>query len=75
MASLPIMIATMSVESLGMMPTMWWQQMFFLPAMQMPTNDDFTMWSTLLFSVFVGFLVVLPFNYWMVKRGKKMGIM
>ena len=75
MAGLPIMIATMSVESLGMMPTMWWQQMFFLPAMQMPTNDDFTMWSTLLFSVFVGFLVVLPFNYWMVKRGKKMGLM
>lgn len=75
MAGLPVMIATMSVESLGMMPTMWWQQMFFLPAMQMPTNDDFTMWSTLLFSVFVGFLVVLPFNYWMVKRGKKMGMM
>lgn len=75
MAGLPVMIATMSVESLGMMPTMWWQQMFFLPAMQMPTNDDFTMWSTLLFSVFVGFLVVLPFNYWMVKRGKKMGTM
>lgn len=74
-AGLPVMIATMSVESLGMMPTMWWQQMFFLPAMQMPTNDDFTMWSTLLFSVFVGFLVVLPFNYWMVKRGKKMGTM
>ena len=74
-AGLPVMIATMSVESLGMMPTMWWQQMFFLPAMQMPTNDDFTMWSTLLFSVFVGCLVVLPFNYWLVKRGKKMGTM
>ena len=75
MVGLPIMVATMSVESLGMMPTMWWQQMFFLPAMQMPTNDDFTMWSTLLFSVFIGFLVVLPFNYWMVRRGKKMGTM
>lgn len=72
---LPIMVATMSVESLGMMPTMWWQQMIFLPAMQMPTNDDFTMWTTLLFSVFVGFLVVLPVNLWMVKRGKKMGTM
>ena len=72
---LPIMVATMSVESLGMMPTMWWQQMIFLPAMQMPTNDDFTMWTTLLFSVCIGFLVVLPFNYWMVKRGKKMGMM
>ena len=75
MAGLPIMVATMSVESLGMMPTMWWQQMFFLPAMQMPTNDDFTMWTTLLFSVFIGFLVVLPFNYWLVKRGSKMGTM
>ncbi|HKZ02986.1 MAG TPA: DUF4396 domain-containing protein, partial [Pyrinomonadaceae bacterium] len=73
-AGLPIMVVTMSVESLGMMPTMWWQQMIFLPAMQMPTNDDFTMWTTLLFSVFIGFLVVLPFNYWMVKRGKKMGM-
>lgn len=72
---LPIMLATMSVESLGMMPTMWWQQMIFLPAMQMPTNDDFTMWTTLLFSVFIGFVMVLPFNYWMVKRGKKMGMM
>ena len=72
---LPIMVATMSVESFGMMPTMWWQQMIFLPAMQMPTNDDFTMWTTLLFSVFIGFLVVLPFNYFMVKRGKKMGMM
>ena len=72
---LPMMIATMSVESLGMMPTMWWQQMIFLPAMQMPTGDDFTMWTTLLFSVFIGLLVVLPFNYWMVKRGKKMGMM
>jgi MFS family permease len=75
MAGLPIMIATMTVESVGMMPTMWWQQMLFLPAMQMPTNDDLTMWSTLLFSVFVGFVVVLPFNYWMVRRGKKMGTM
>ena len=46
-----------------MMPTMWWQQMIFLPTMQMPTNDDFTMWTTLLFSVFIGFLVVLPFKY------------
>ena len=72
---LPMMVATMSVESLGMMPTMWWQQMIFLPAMQMPTGDDFTMWTTLLFSVFIGFLVVLPFNYRMVMRGKKMGTM
>jgi len=74
-AGLPIMLATMTVESLGMMPTMWWQQMLFLPAMQMPTGDDFTMWATLLVSVFVGFLVVLPFNYSMVKRGTKMGTM
>lgn len=72
-AGLPVMVATMTVESLGMMPTMWWQQMYFLPAMQMPTSDDITMWTTLLFSVFIGFLVVLPFNYWMVKRGRKMG--
>jgi|GEM_PF-920367 len=70
---LPMMLATMSVESIGMMPTMWWQQMIFLPAMQMPTEDDITMWTTLLFSVFIGFLVVLPFNYWLVKNGKKMG--
>lgn len=72
-AGLPIMLATMSVESIGMMPTMWWQQMIFLPAMQMPTEDDITMWTTLLFSVFIGFLVVLPFNYWLVKKSKKMG--
>lgn len=72
---LPIMLATMTVESGGMMPTMWWQQMIFLPAMQLPTEDDFTMWTTLLFSVIIGFLVVLPFNYWLVKRGKKMGMM
>ena len=75
LAGFPIMVATMSVESLGMMPTMWWQQMFFLPAMQMPTGDDLTMWTTLLYSVFIGFLVVLPFNYWLVKRGKKIGTM
>lgn len=74
-AGLPIMLATMTVESLGMMPTMWWAQMLYLPAMQMPTGDDFTMWVTLLMSVFVGFLVVLPYNYWMVKRGAKMGTM
>ena len=74
-AGLPIMLATMTVESLGMMPTMWWAQMLYLPAMQMPTGDDITMWATLLISVFVGFLVVLPFNYWMVKRGTKMGTM
>ena len=75
MVGLPMMVATMTVESAGMMPTMWWQQMYFLPAMQMPTADDITMWTTLLFSVFIGFLVVLPFNYWMVKKGKKMGMM
>ncbi len=69
------MVATMTLESLGMMPTMWWQQMYFLPAMQMPTGDDITMWTTLLFSVAVGFIVVLPFNYWLVKRGTKMGTM
>lgn len=75
LVGLPIMLATMTVESLGMMPTMWWAQMLYLPAMQMPTGDDFTMWVTLLMSVFVGFLVVLPFNYRMVKRGAKMGTM
>lgn len=75
LAGLPVMVATMTVESAGMMPTMWWQQMYFLPAMQMPTGDDFTMWTTLLFSVFVGFLVVLPLNYWMVVRGRKAGAM
>ena len=75
LVGLPMMVATMTVESLGMMPTMWWQQMYFLPAMQMPTSDDITMWTTLLFSVFIGFLVVLPFNYWLVKKGKKMGMM
>ena len=74
-AGLPIMLATMTVESAGMMPTMWWAQMLYLPAMQMPTGDDITMWATLLMAVAAGFLVVLPFNYWMVKFGKKMGTM
>ncbi|MDQ3181384.1 MAG: glucosyltransferase domain-containing protein [Acidobacteriota bacterium] len=63
MVGLPIMLITMTVESVGMMPTMWWQQMLFLPSMQMPTSDDITMWTTLLFAVFIGFLVVYPFNY------------
>lgn len=75
LVGLPIMVATMTVESLGMMPTMWWQQMVFLPAMQMPTEDDITMWATLLVSAFAGFLAVLPFNYWMVRQGTKMGAM
>ena len=75
LVGLPIMLATMTVESMGMMPAMWWAQMLYLPAMQMPTGDDFTMWATLLMSAFVGFLVVLPYNYWMVKRGAKMGTM
>ena len=75
LVGLPIMLATMTVESLGMRPTMWWAQMLYLPAMQMPTRDDFTMWATLLMSVFVGFLFVLPYNYWMVKRGAKIGTM
>lgn len=74
-AGLPIMLATMTVESFGMMPTMWWAQMLYLPAMQMPTGDDITMWATLLMSVTVGFLVVLPFNYLMVKTGRKKGTM
>lgn len=73
LVGLPIMAATMAVESVGMMPTMWWQQMIFLPAMQMPTEDDMTMWTTLYVSVFVAFLVVLPFNAWLVKTGRKMG--
>lgn len=72
-AGLPIMLVTMTIESVGMMPTMWWQQMLFLPNMQMPTSDDITMWTTLLFSVFIGFLVVYPFNYWLVSKGRKMG--
>jgi len=74
-AGLPIMVATMTVESLGMMPAMWWAQMLYLPAMQMPTADDITMWITLLMAVAVGFVVVLPFNYWMVRRGTKVGTM
>jgi hypothetical protein len=72
---LPIMAATMLVESLGMMPAMWWQQMYFLPAMQMPTEDDVTMWVTLYVAVAAGFLVVLPFNHVLVRRGHKMGSM
>ncbi|HEY5609619.1 MAG TPA: DUF4396 domain-containing protein, partial [Thermoanaerobaculia bacterium] len=74
-AGFPIMLATMSVESLGMMPTMWWAQMRFLPAMQMPTGDDVSMWGTLLMAVFAGFLVALLFNAWLVGREKKMGMM
>jgi len=49
--------------------------MLYLPAMQMPTADDITMWITLLMAVAVGFVVVLPFNYWMVRRGTKVGTM
>lgn len=75
LAGAPVMIATMTVESIGMMPTMWWAQMSFLPGMQMPTDDDMTMWATLLMSVAVAFLIVLPFNYWMVRRGSKQGTM
>jgi MFS family permease len=71
----PAMAATMTVESLGMMPTMWWAQMSFLPGMQMPTEDDFTMWATLLMAVAAGFLVALPFNAWMIRRGRRMGTM
>lgn len=71
----PVMIATMTVESIGMMPTMWWAQMAFLPSMQMPTGDDFTMWATLLMSVAVALVVVLPFNYVLVRRGIKQGTM
>lgn len=72
-AGLPIMVATMTVESLGMMPAMWWAQMSFLPAMQMPTEDDLTMWGTLFMAVIAGFVVVLPFNAWLVRRGMKHG--
>jgi len=43
--------------------------------MQMPTGGDMTKWATLLMPVVVGFVVVLPFNYWTLKRGKKMGTM
>jgi hypothetical protein len=75
LVGLAMMALTMLVESLGMMPTMWWQQMSFLPAMQMPTEDDITMWGTLLVSAIAGFLVVLPFNYLMVKHGRKSGSM
>lgn len=75
LVGLPLMVATMTVESLGMMPTMWWAQMLYLPAMQMPTGDDLTMWATLLMSVAVAFAIVLPFNYWMVRRGTKSGTM
>lgn len=52
---------------------MWWQQMLFLPRMQMPTSTDTTMWMTLYFLVFIGFLVVYPFNYRIVSKGKKNG--
>ena len=72
-AGFPMMFVTMLVESAGMMPTMWWAQMRFLPAMQMPTDDDLTMWGTLLLAAFAGFLIVLPFNAFLVARGKKMG--
>lgn len=72
-AGFPMMLLTMTVESVGMMPTMWWAQMYFLPAMQMPTEDDVTMWGTLIMAAIAGFLVVLPFNAWMVRRGTKMG--
>ena len=75
LAGLPIMAGTMAAESVGMMPAMWWAQMSFLPGMQMPTDDDLTMWGTLLIAAVVGFVVVLPFNYVWVKRGRKMGMM
>jgi hypothetical protein len=66
--SLPLMMAAMAIESLGMMPTMWWAQTSFLPAMQMPTEDDLTMWATLLMAAAAGFLAVLPFHAWLVRR-------
>lgn len=75
LVGLPLMALTMTVESLGMMPAMWWAQMSFLPGMQMPTGDDFSMWATLVMAAMAGFAAVLPFNYWLVKRGARMGMM
>ena len=66
------MLATMTIESAGRMPAMWWQQMLSLK-MQMPTSNDTTMWTTLYFLVFIGLLVVYPFNYRIVSKGKKTG--
>ena len=36
--------------------------MFFLPAMRMPTGDDLTMWTTLLYSVASELSAAEPFN-------------
>jgi hypothetical protein len=71
--ALPVVIISMSAVSLAMFPGMWWLMMIHIP--MMPSEESILWVGTMFFTVFMGFLIAWPFNYWYVRARWKSGMM
>lgn len=71
----PPAFLSMTAMAIGMMGFMWWIQMAELMMEGMPEDDEIMWWGTTLISVLVGWLVALPIDAWLVRRGKQPGTM
>lgn len=70
--ALPVVLASMAAAALAMNPGMWWLMMSKFP--MMPTEESILWFGTMLFTVFLAFLLAWPFNYWFVRRQWKAGL-
>ncbi len=71
--ALPVVMVSMASVSLAMFPGMWWLMMWNLP--MMPSEESILWFGVMFFTVFMGFLIAWPFNYVMVRRQVKGGLM
>lgn len=65
---------SMTAMTIGMMGFMWWIQMINLMTEHMARDDDVMWWGTAAFGIFVGFVVALPIDHWLVRCHRQPGI-
>lgn len=70
--SLFVVFISMTSVSIGMMISMWWLHMVYMP--MMPEEDYVTWWGSMGLSTLIGGIIALTPNWLLVKYGKKMGI-
>ncbi|MFZ6028675.1 MAG: DUF4396 domain-containing protein [Chloroflexota bacterium] len=71
--SLSMVLVSMSAAALAMNPGMWWLMMSKVP--MMPTEESILWFGVMFFTAFLALLMAWPFNYLLVRRQRKSGLM
>lgn len=71
--ALPMVLISMAAAALGMNPAMWLLMMDHIP--MMPTEEAILWFGVMFVTVFAAFLIAWPFNYLLVRKQRKSGLM